>query len=89
MDVWKGSYVMETQNIVQIRCWVSTSTMIPKTREEKVLHRGGVEMVQHRRSKKDYADPFLGIKYQNDSYNKRGEVPTPWMCEKGLTPWKQ
>ena len=41
--------------------------MIPKTREEKVLHRGGVEMVQHRRSKKDYADPFLGIKHQNDS----------------------
>ena len=51
--------------------------MIPRTREEKLLHRRSVEMVQHRRSIKDYADPFLGIKHQNDSLNKRGEVPMP------------
>ena len=76
MDVWKGSYVMETQKIVQIRCWVSTSTMIPRAREEKLLHQGSVEMVQHHRSIKDCDDPFLGIKHQNDSQNKRVEVPT-------------
>ena len=63
--------------------------MIPRTREEKLLHHGSVEMVQHRRSIKDYADPFLGIKHHNDSENKRGKVPTPWMCGKGPTPWKQ
>ena len=63
--------------------------MIPRTREEKLLHHGSVEMVQHRRSIKDYADPLLGIKHHNDSENKRGKVPTPWMCGKGPTPWKQ
>ena len=36
--------------------------MIPRTREEKVLHRGSVERVLHYRSKEDCANPSLGFK---------------------------
>ena len=39
--------------------------MIPGTREEKFLHRGGVERVLHRESIEDCADPSLGIKHYN------------------------
>ena len=39
--------------------------MIPGTREEKFLHRGGVERVLHRESIEDCADPFLGINHRN------------------------
>ena len=67
VEVWKGSYTVEAWMIVLICCWVSSTIMTPRIREEKFLHHGGVERVQHLGSIKDCADPFLGIKHQNDS----------------------
>ena len=58
---------MEASKIVLIYCTVLSTQTIPKIREKKLPHRGSVEMVQHLRSIKDYADLFLGIKHQNDS----------------------
>ena len=78
----------QRKKIVLILCWISSTIMIPKTREKKFLHRGSMERVQRYRSIKDYAGPFLGINHQNDSLNRKGEVPTPWMSGKGPTPWK-
>ena len=67
MEVWK---------IVLIRCWVSSTIMTPRTREEKFLHHGSVEKILYRGSIEDCADLLLGIKHHNDSSNKGGEVPT-------------
>ena len=58
---------MEAAKIVLICCTVLSTQMIPRIREKKLPYRGSVEMVQHLRSIKDYADLFLGIKHQNDS----------------------
>ena len=57
--------------------------MIPRTREEKFLHRGSVARVLHHGSTEDYAHPFLGINHRNGSKNKRGDFPTSWNCWKG------
>ena len=62
--------------------------MSPRIGEEKFLHRRSVEWDLRRESIKDCAGLLLGIKHHNDSLNKRGEVPTPWMCGKGLTLWR-
>ena len=62
--------------------------MILRTREEKFLYHGSVGRVLHYRNIKDYADPSLGTKHHNDSYNKIGEVPTLWKCGKGPMPGK-
>ena len=53
--------------IVLICCWVSSTIMTPRIREEKFLHHGGVERVLYRGSMDDYADPLFGIKHHNDS----------------------
>ena len=50
--------------------------MIPRTGEEKFLHRESVGRLLYNGSIEDCADPLLGIKHYNDSSNKRGEVPT-------------
>ena len=39
--------------------------MIPRTREEKFLHRGSVERVLHLGSIEDCVDLLLGIKHHN------------------------
>ena len=41
--------------------------MIPKTRDEKFLHRGSVERVLRSGSVEDCADPLLCVKHHNDS----------------------
>ena len=82
----EGSYTVEAWKILLIHCWVSSTIMIPRTREEKFLHRGSVERVLHRGSIEDYVDLLLGIKHHNNSQKKRGDVPTLWKCGKGLTP---
>ena len=69
-----------------IRCWVSSTIIIPRIRGERFLHRGSVERVLHRGSIEDYVDLLLGIKHHNNSQKKRGDVPTLWKCGKGLTP---
>ena len=69
---------MEALKIVLIHCQVSSTIMIPRTRDEKFLHRGSVEKVLRHESVEDCADPLLGIKDHNDSLNNRGEVPTSW-----------
>ena len=48
--------------------------MIPRTREEKFLDRASVERFLRCGIKKDLTDLFLGIKHQNESKNRRGEV---------------
>ena len=68
--------------------WISSTIVIPRTREEKFLLGRNVEKVKHRRSIKDCANPSLGIKHPNDSKNSRGEVRIPWMCGKVSTSWK-
>ena len=59
--------------------------MIPRTREEKVLHRGSVERVLHYRSIEYCVDLLLGFKDHNESSKMGGEVPTLWKCGKGPT----
>ena len=66
MDVRKGSYAMEAQKIVSIRCWVSSTTMIPRTRKEKFPHRGSMESVQRYVRIKDCIDLLLGINHHID-----------------------
>ena len=51
-----------------IRCWVSSTIMIPRTIEEKFLHYGSVERVLYHGSMDDCADSLFGIEHQNDSY---------------------
>ena len=58
---------MEALKIVLIHCQVSSTIMIPRTRDEKFLHRGSVEKVLHCGSMDDCADSLLGIKHHNDS----------------------
>ena len=62
----EGSYTVEAWKILLIHCWVSSTIMIPRTREEKFLHRGSVERVLHRGSIEDCVDPLLGIEHHND-----------------------
>ena len=50
-----------------IRCWVSSTIMTPRTREEKFLRRGSVEKVLHYGTIEDCANPLPGIKHHNDS----------------------
>ena len=57
MEVWK---------IELIRCQVSSTVLIPRTREEKFLHHGSMERVLNCRSIEDCVDPLLGIKHPND-----------------------
>ena len=58
--------------------------MIPRTREEKFLHRGSVRRVLCRGSIEEYADPSLVIKHNNDFLNKRKEVSTTRKCGRVL-----
>ena len=67
MEVWKGSYTMEAMKIMLICFWVSSSIMIPRTREEKFLHGGRLERVLRHGSIEDCVDPLLCIKHQNES----------------------
>ena len=75
MEVWKGSYTVEAWVIVLIRCWVSSTIMTPRTREEKFLHHESVERVLYLGSIEDYANPLSGIKHYNDSYTVEA-----WQC---------
>ena len=65
--MWKGSYAVEEKNIVLILCWIPSTIMIPRTKEEKFQHNGSVERVHHHGSIEDYFDPLLGIKHHNES----------------------
>ena len=58
---------MEAWKIVLICCQVSSTAMIPRTREEKFQHRGSEEKVQNQGSEDDCVDPLLGIKHPKDS----------------------
>ena len=42
--------------------------MTPRTRKDKFLHRGSVEMVLYHGSMDDCANLLLGIEHHNDSY---------------------
>ena len=53
--------------IVLICCWLSSTIISPRTKEEKFLHRGSVERVQCHGSIEDCVDSLLGIKHYNDS----------------------
>ena len=75
VEVWKGSYIVKAWTIVLIRCWVSSTIMTPRTREEKFLHRRSVERDVHCGSIEDCANPLLGIKHHNDSY-----AVEAWWC---------
>ena len=68
MEVWKGSYTVEAWTIVLIYCWVSSIVMIPRTGDEKFLHRGSAERVRHCGSIYDCDNPLLGIEHHNNSY---------------------
>ena len=68
VEVWNGSYTLEAWTIVLICCWVSSIVMIPRTGDEKFLHRGSAERVQHCGSIYDCDNPLLGIEHHNDSY---------------------
>ena len=57
---------MEVKNIMLIRCWVSSTIMTPRRKDEKYLHRGSVESFLHCGSIEDCAD-LLGIKHNTDS----------------------
>ena len=50
MEVLKGSYAVEAHKIILLRCWVSSTIMIPKTREDKFQQRGSVDRVLHHES---------------------------------------
>ena len=75
VEVWKGSYTMEAWTIMLIHCWVSSTIMTPRTREEKFLCRGSVERVLYHGSIEDCVDSLLGIEHHNDSY-----VVEAWRC---------
>ena len=61
MDVWKRSYAVEEQQIVQIHCWVTTTKKISRIGGEKFLHCGTEDKVLRGGSVNDCADPLLGI----------------------------
>ena len=39
------AYAVEAHKIILLRCWVSSTIMIPRTSEEKFQHHGCVERV--------------------------------------------
>ena len=84
MEVWRSSYIVEVWKIVLIRCWVSSTIMTPRTREEKFLHHGSVEKILYRGSIEDCADLLLGIKHHNDSY-----IMVVWRSSYTVEVWKR
>ena len=58
---------MEVKKIVLICCWVSSTIMIPRGKDEKFQHCGSVESYLHRGSIRYCADPLLVTKQNIDS----------------------
>ena len=58
---------MEAKNIVLIHCWVSSTIMTPRRKDEKFLNCGSVESFLYCGSIEDYADLVSGIKHNIDS----------------------
>ena len=58
---------MKALKIMLICCWVSTATMIPRTRDEMFQNRGNMERVLRSGSIEDCVYLLLGIKHYNDS----------------------
>ena len=58
---------MEVWTIVLIHCWVSSTLMIPGTRDKKFLHHGTAERFLFFGCMDDCANPLLGIDHHNDS----------------------
>ena len=63
---WKGSNIVQAYKIMLIHCWVLSTIMIPRTREEKFLHCGSAERVLYCGNIEECADPLLSIKNYND-----------------------
>ena len=84
VEVWKGSYTVEAWVIMVIRCWVSSTVMIPRTRDEKFLHHGSARRVLHRGSIEDSAYTLLGIVHHNDSY-----IVKRWRSSHTVSEWKR